>query len=120
MDIDENDEAGWSDWDLESEASSDSGGWEEVSSDGDDLVISDSEDEGRKPKKAKTAPKAEPIDVAMDDDDTKSVVSVATTQVSEGTKKLSLLAQQKVRLSTDCTDGRFSHPLTSRFLPSFD
>jgi protein SDA1 len=105
MDVDENDEAGWSDWEAESEGSTDSSGWEEVSSDGDDdLVISDSDDEaGDKAKKSKSkaatkkTKKDEKEDIEMDDeDDTKSVVSVATTQVSEGTKKLSLLAQQKV------------------------
>lgn len=52
---DEDDEAGWENWDVESdssESSSESGGWIDVDSDGDDdLDISDSEDEGEKGEK---------------------------------------------------------------------
>ena len=106
LSVDEDDDAGWSDWENDSDTT-ESSGWEDVSSDGDELEISDSEDEERekrKPKKAKKtdAPKDDPsaennegvADVEMDD--SKSAVSGVTTQVSQATKKLSLLAQQKV------------------------
>ena len=44
---DEEDEAeGWNNWDVEDDDSDDSGGWINVSSDGEDIDISDSEDEG--------------------------------------------------------------------------
>ncbi len=82
VEVDEEDDAGWDNWEVESDDSTDSGGWEDVSSDGDDLEISDSEDEE-----------------AEDEDDSQSVVSAATTELSQTTKKLSLLAQQKVCFS---------------------
>ncbi|KAF8136121.1 SDA1-domain-containing protein [Boletus edulis] len=52
--MEEDDGAGWENWDVETDASeSDSEGWNDVSSDGDDLEISDSEDEARANDKAK-------------------------------------------------------------------
>ncbi len=97
-------------------------GWQDVSSDEGDLEISDSEDEKEKKEKVKEKAKekktkrgkrkrgdadgeAEDED---EDDDGKSMASVAIstvgTDASQGTKKMSLLAQQKVcvilRLST--------------------
>ena len=94
--VDEHDEAGWDNWEVESNVSSDSAGWENVSSDGDDIEISDSEDEvpARSNKKRKLETLREEADA---EDDSKSVVSTTTTEFSQSTKKLSLLAQQKVR-----------------------
>lgn len=44
--MEEDDEAGWENWDVETDSSeSDSEGWMDVSSDGEDLEVSDSEDE---------------------------------------------------------------------------
>ena len=95
LEVDEDDEAGWDNWEVESADSSDSGGWKNVSSDGDDLVISDSDDEaGPKVTKRKLQVLDEENDA--ESDDTKSVVSAAITEISQTTKKLSLLAQQKV------------------------
>jgi len=117
MDVDE-DEGGWSDWERdEVSESSDSDGWENVSSDGEDFQISDSEDEERAKSKVgepkvKTKTKRQldrmekleklgkankmDVDEEEEDDDAKSVVSAAATDASVATKKLSLLAQQKV------------------------
>ncbi|KAK3209179.1 hypothetical protein GRF29_69g1038568 [Pseudopithomyces chartarum] len=48
---DEEDEAeNWKNWDVESDDSDDSGGWINVESDGEDINISDSEDEDKKSK----------------------------------------------------------------------
>ena len=48
---DEEDEAeNWKNWDVESDDSDDSGGWINVESDGEDINISDSEDEDKKAK----------------------------------------------------------------------
>lgn len=52
-DEDEAEDEDWKNWDVESEASDDSGGWIDVEADGDDIVISDSEDDERPAKKAK-------------------------------------------------------------------
>ena len=49
---DEDEEQDWAAWDVESDASSDSGGWINVESD-DDIEISDSEDDKPAPKKPK-------------------------------------------------------------------
>jgi protein SDA1 len=49
---DEDEEQDWAAWDVESDASSDSGGWINVESD-DEIEISDSEDEKPAPKKPK-------------------------------------------------------------------
>ncbi len=95
VEVDEDDEAGWDDWEVESDDSTDSGGWEEVSSNGEDLEISDSDDEV--PVKAKKRKLESLMEEDEDEDDSKSVVSAVTTELSQTTKKLSLLAQQKVR-----------------------
>ena len=50
--------AGWANWDAESDASSDSGGWINVESDA-EIEISDSEDEEPAAKKVKLDPKTE-------------------------------------------------------------
>lgn len=55
-DEDEEDEAdNWKNWDVESDDSDDSGGWINVESDGEDINISDSEDEKEKGPAAKKA-----------------------------------------------------------------
>ena len=114
VNIDEDDQGGWSDWEVESDSSEASSGWEDVSDGGgDDFEVSDSEDEkeGKKEKKdlkgkgkAKVVKKTqveeeeegEDQEAGENEDETKSVVSAAPTDMSLATKKLSLLAQQKV------------------------
>lgn len=119
---DQDDEGGWDNWDRNSDGESDSSGWENVDDNDDELEISDSDDD--EPKKPKVTRKAEEmdgndvpkakkakitkavVDVAEDeeeedadvdmDDDAKSVVSAAPSAATDSTKKLSLLAQQKV------------------------
>ncbi|TXT12919.1 hypothetical protein VHUM_01320 [Vanrija humicola] len=100
LEIDEDDEAGWDNWDVESEEDSDSDDWNDVSSDGEDFEISDSEDEDDKPKskKARLAKKTEEDE--DEDDDAKSVVSTATSTATEA-RKISLLAQQKILTPAD-------------------
>ncbi|KIW05055.1 uncharacterized protein PV09_04210 [Verruconis gallopava] len=53
--IKEDEEAGWENWEAESDDSESSGGWINVESDGEDIYISDSDDDNDHPKKkAKT------------------------------------------------------------------
>lgn len=141
--MEEDDEAGWENWDVESDGGSDSSGWNDVSDDEKDLELSDSDDDAPKKlkrklddlehdeapekKKGKRATrkedeaekrnkvarrgmeleKGQEQDVEMedaDDDDSKSVVSIAPsamTEASASTKKLSLLAQQKILTPAD-------------------
>ncbi|WVQ84477.1 hypothetical protein IAT38_006629 [Cryptococcus sp. DSM 104549] len=110
MEVDEDDEAGWDDWEVESDNESDSSGWMSVDSEGDDdLEISDSEDEGEKKrerkekkekKKGKKAEEEEDEDEEMDDG-ASVAPSTAATEASQATKKLSLLAQQKILTPAD-------------------
>lgn len=100
---DEDDEAGWDNFDVESDSDSDSsGGWQSVASDGEDIVMSDSDDDKPKKKLGRRAKQAaeDAESAEEDDEDTKSVVSTATTATSEA-KKLSLLAQQKILTPAD-------------------
>ncbi|KAG8898229.1 Severe Depolymerization of Actin [Tulasnella sp. 403] len=62
---DDDDDAAWDGWEVESETDSDSSGWKDVSSDDDDIVISDSEDEKDVTKSAKT--KVNDKDTTMND-----------------------------------------------------
>ena len=120
LEVDESDEAGWENWDIESahSSSNDSSGWEDVISDDEDLEISDSDDEkpvrkrkrelssdeermeGNKAKSAKVneslpSETAERRD-AVSDREVSVAPSTTGTELSQTTKKLSLLAQQKV------------------------
>ena len=58
LDGEEDEVKGWEKWDAESDSSENSGGWINVESDGEDIDISDSEDEKEKAglKKVKTQP----------------------------------------------------------------
>ncbi|EIW72081.1 hypothetical protein TREMEDRAFT_26437 [Tremella mesenterica DSM 1558] len=109
LDLDKEDETGWENWDVESDSGSESSGWQDVASDEDDLEISDSDDEGPKVKRAKLALVEEEKGEEggeEEEEDGKSVVSVAPssmTVASENTKKLSLLAQQKILTPADFT-----------------
>jgi len=112
--MDEDDDAGWDNWDVESDSGSESSGWEDVSSDGEDFDISDSEDEAERKKEKKErkekakrdrkrrreGTEANSDSESEDEDDSKSVVSVATTATSEA-KKISTLAQTKILTPAD-------------------
>ncbi|KAF9228628.1 protein required for actin cytoskeleton organization and cell cycle progression [Gyrodon lividus] len=81
--IDEDDEAGWQEWDAETDTSeSDSEGWIDVGSDGEDLEVSDSEDE-----KTGTAAKSGEKDTGLDAErkDTQAedsrISTLATTKI---------------------------------------
>lgn len=88
---DEDDDAAWEGWDVESESGSDSDGWISVDSDDEDLVISDSDDEkGAKSKQRKE--KQIDGDTEMQDDDSKSDPLRAVEPV-----RVSTLATTKVR-----------------------
>ncbi|KAI5274602.1 SDA1-domain-containing protein [Aureobasidium subglaciale] len=79
----EDEEAGWSKWDLEEDDDSDEEGWINVESDGEEIDISDSEDEGKKPKAKKQKTDVEPMKDA--DDTPKDPVAefskLATTRI---------------------------------------
>ncbi|KAK8190292.1 SDA1-domain-containing protein [Phyllosticta capitalensis] len=66
-DEDQAEDEDWKNWDVESEDSDDSGGWIDVEHDGDDIVISDSEDEKPPAKKAKKEPEAEKAKEEVDE-----------------------------------------------------
>ncbi|KAL9085680.1 MAG: hypothetical protein Q9159_004557 [Coniocarpon cinnabarinum] len=72
-DPEKEDAAGWNNWDVSSDSSSDSGGWIDVSSEGEDIEVSDSEDENEKKsqppakkRKLSPAPTADAIETATE------------------------------------------------------
>ncbi|KIJ17224.1 hypothetical protein PAXINDRAFT_10074 [Paxillus involutus ATCC 200175] len=82
--VDEDDEAGWEGWDAETDSSeSDSEGWNDVSSDGEDLEVSDSEDE----KETSAAAKSGETEIGADAEgkDTQAedtrISTLATTKI---------------------------------------
>lgn len=86
---DEDDEAAWEGWDVESDSSSDSDGWNDVSSDDGDIVISDSDDD--RPKAKGKAAQTEG-DMAGDDAPTPAATDVTTFSTLATTKVRSLYA----------------------------
>lgn len=83
--VDDDDGAGWENWDVETDSSdseSESGGWIDVSSEGGDLEVSDSEDE----KEAPSVRAKEP------DEDANRTSTLATTKV----RRMSLLPTKDV------------------------
>lgn len=89
----EDEEAGWANWDAESDHSDDSGGWIAVESDGEDIDISDSEDEMIKAAK-KTAEK-----VVSQDDAAKS----ENTRITATLEPEAALRQEEMRISNLAT-----------------
>lgn len=89
----EDDEQDWNAWDVESDASSDSGGWINVESDG-EIEISDSEDEKPAVKKAKTQSNKEPEGEAKESTDEK-------TELEKEEQKISTLATTKILTPAD-------------------
>ncbi|KAF2663945.1 SDA1 domain-containing protein [Microthyrium microscopicum] len=84
--IEEEEAEGWKNWDVEDDESDDSGGWIDVPSDGEDLHVSDSDDDKPK-KKAKLATEspAPPADVGTPASTTSTekprVSKLATTRI---------------------------------------
>lgn len=78
--MEEDDEAAWENWDVETDSSeSDSEGWMDVSSDGEDLEVSDSEDEQETTSvQAKDKDEADKDAQAQDN----RISTLATTKVS--------------------------------------
>lgn len=98
-DEDEEENKGWENWDAESDASSDSGGWINVESDA-EIEISDSEDEKPAAKKAKldpTATKSNPETPANDEE--KENADKDKDKALE--KKISTLATTKILTPAD-------------------
>ncbi|TFK93178.1 SDA1-domain-containing protein [Polyporus arcularius HHB13444] len=98
---DEDDEAAWDGWDVESDSDEESSdGWQEVDSDSDgDLEISDSEDEDGKPsKKSKGKGKAKAKD---DDDDMEVEEGKEQENPEEAANRISTLATTKILTPAD-------------------
>jgi protein SDA1 len=99
IDSEEEEGKGWENWDAESDASSDSGGWINVESD-QEIEISDSEDEKPAAKKAKLDPKAtaeSPAANTNNDDEEKE--NADKDKILE--QKISTLATTKILTPAD-------------------
>ncbi|TKA63667.1 hypothetical protein B0A49_04309 [Cryomyces minteri] len=90
----EDEEEDWNAWDVEDDDSDDSGGWIDVQSDGDDIDISDDEDDKRPSKKAKfdqEAPAPNPEEKA----------NVANPAAAAEVPKVSTLATTRILTPAD-------------------
>lgn len=95
---DEEDEAeGWSKWDVEEDSSDDSEGWIDVHSDGEDIEISDSEDERPPAKKTKSDSKG---DASTEREETENG-KASEEHTAEEAKKLSILATTTILTPAD-------------------
>ncbi|KZS94026.1 actin cytoskeleton organization and cell cycle progression protein [Sistotremastrum niveocremeum HHB9708] len=102
--LDEDDDAAWEGWDVESdsEEESDSDGWNNVSDDDDDLVISDSDDEKDKSSsKSKTKTKSTSDDEKEKDDEMKDEVTETNEEKTEEVQRVSTLATTKILTPAD-------------------
>lgn len=103
-DDEEDDEAAWEGWDVESDSSdssSESGDWINVPSDGEDhLSLSDSEDEDGKKKKKNSKGKAN----ADDDEDEEPIAAAPEPD------RISSLATTKVNTSASLSTYQYSLP----------
>ncbi|KAI8998932.1 actin cytoskeleton organization and cell cycle progression protein [Trametes punicea] len=98
---DEDDEAAWEGWDVESDSEESSDGWIDVDSDSDeDLEISDSEDEGDGRKK-KGKGKANATDDGGQDDKGGEKDGTAQDTAEEAAKRVSSLATTKILTPAD-------------------
>ena len=90
--LEKEEEQGWKNWDVEEDDSDDSGGWIDVDSDGPDIEISDSEEDGPPTKKAKTDSESKNITESVRNEtngssadqqipDKKIVSNLATTRI---------------------------------------
>jgi len=93
----EEEEAGWNNWDAESDDSDNSGGWINVESDGEDIDISDSEDERSKDK----PPPAKKTKLDTDSDAPQRTQSAAREEFASEAEKLSRLATTRILTPAD-------------------
>lgn len=119
---DEDEEAGWANWDAESDDSDDSGGWINVESEGEDIDISDSEDEREKQHAKKAAEKkaAEPATDAPPADDRNNASLEPEAALKKEETRISKLATTRILTPADLaklTELRQTAAITSS-LPS--
>ncbi|KAG8894226.1 Severe Depolymerization of Actin, partial [Tulasnella sp. 417] len=86
--MDDDDDAAWEGWEVESDSSSDSEGWHDVSSDEGDIVISDSDDDRPKSKGKKVQPPDEDEDAKAADAATPAATEVSMVSNLATTKIL--------------------------------
>ena len=107
LDENEDEDAGWDNWDAESDDSDSSGGWINVESDGEDIDVSDSEDEKEKGKsgKAKQPEKAKDSDKenAADKPRGESIGDDAATRNTASLEPEQALKREEARISTLAT-----------------
>jgi protein SDA1 len=117
--IEKEEAEGWKNWDVEDDDSDGSGGWIDVESDGEDIVVSDSEDEKPK-KKAKidkqgTTPTADPgtpASIASTNITKKS--TLATTRILTPADLLKLKElQQKSAIVSSLNNKKTHHNLAA-------
>ncbi|KAF1826933.1 SDA1-domain-containing protein [Dissoconium aciculare CBS 342.82] len=108
------DEQAWKDWEAQSDDSESSGGWVNVESDGEEIDISDSEDE--KPKKA---PKADGLAQKDSDKENKTVrFAIDDDQAPGAVNRNTEPAEPEIALKRE--EARISNLATTRILTPAD
>jgi protein SDA1 len=108
------DEQAWKDWEAQSDDSESSGGWVNVESDGEEIDISDSEDE--KPKKA---PKADGLAQKDSDKENKTVrFAIDDDQAPGAVDRNTEPAEPEIALKRE--EARISNLATTRILTPAD
>ncbi|KAK3057382.1 Severe Depolymerization of Actin [Extremus antarcticus] len=113
LDEEEDEEKGWDNWDAQSDDSGSSGGWINVESDGEEIDVSDSEDD--KPKKPA---KELPVEKARDSDkeNAETTTKDASSTPAADRNTASLEPQEAVRRE----EARMSKLATTRILTPAD
>ncbi|KAK5110455.1 hypothetical protein LTR62_005806 [Meristemomyces frigidus] len=106
LDEDEDEVKGWENWDAESDGSESSGGWINVESDGEDIDVSDSEDEREKKQKADKLAKTTTSEEKenMDDAASRTTASLEPeAALAREEAKISKLATTRILTPADLT-----------------
>ncbi|KAK6437738.1 Severe Depolymerization of Actin [Oleoguttula sp. CCFEE 5521] len=98
IDSEADEEAGWNNWDAESDSDDDGEGWINVESDGEEIDISDSEDE--REKKAKAAAKAEPtFEAQQSAENTPAATTPGSSRATASLEPEAALKREESRVS---------------------
>lgn len=108
--MDDDDDAAWEGWEVESDSSSESEGWNDVLSDDGDIVISDSDDDRPKSKGKKVQPADEDEDIKPEDAATPAATEVSLVSNLATTKVGALVRPQYVSCVLTCSTRSSPQP----------
>lgn len=111
--IEEDEDAGWNNWDAESDSSESSGGWINVESDGEEIEVSDSEAEKENEKGVAKKPKLDNEDVKKSDAE-----ELVSTPAAGDVERTTVSLEPEVAVQRE--EARISKLATTRILTPAD